>query len=315
MPPMQPYTVNETPKSKSLLGYGTDIITAPFKPSTHAWLYMHNPSMWSGTQGLYVPWDMRAGRQAVTNIKSAFRDKKYVAGFGQILKSPLSILKPFGGGTRVLNFAESATQAGRLREGLEDLSIRKMRLHADIVRKGRILRGYKEATNMSWKQSVTRFYLFSDLKGAEKATAKYSTQKKFAKKLIGKDRQRIKILEGEEQRILKKLGRYEMLSGARTLGKWGLRAGKGVAAIGMVQTMWEIAKLVGEPIGQAAVNNLNTALTTFNDRFDPEMGGRLALSYLSHGAATERQRALSAMSKAGINGRSAFGQEAKYQHS
>ena len=46
----------------------------------------------------------------------------------------------------------------------------------------------------------------------------------------------------------------------------------------------------------------------------PEMG-KLTSSYLSYGASTERQRAVRAISKGYINGRSAYGQEAAYMHS
>lgn len=107
-------------------------------------------------------------------------------------------------------------------------------------------------------------------------------------------------------------------SGASKLAgpaRLGMFAMKGFAAIGLVSTMWDITQMIGQPIGNLLVNEANRVMNNFHARFMPELGGRLAMSYMTTGAATERQRAVSAISKAYINGRSAFGQEAVYSHS
>ena len=101
--------------------------------------------------------------------------------------------------------------------------------------------------------------------------------------------------------------------GAKAL-KVGLMAGKMFAWWGIVSTMWDITQLIGAPIGRAAFRTLDEGFTRYQNRFMPELGGRLAMSYLSRGAATERQRAVQAISKAYINGRSAIGNEAQYAH-
>lgn len=106
---------------------------------------------------------------------------------------------------------------------------------------------------------------------------------------------------------------------ARGLGagafKLGLMGMKGIAAIGSIATLWDFTQMIAQPIGRWMVNEANATLTRWEQRFMPEMGGRLAMSYMTTGAATERQRAVQAISKAYINGRSAFGGEAALMHS
>ena len=79
-------------------------------------------------------------------------------------------------------------------------------------------------------------------------------------------------------------------------------------------TMYDIAKMVAEPFGRYLVENVNRVATSWADRYKPEMGGQIALSYMSTGAATERQRAVEAISRSYTNGRSAVGNEAQYMH-
>jgi hypothetical protein len=97
--------------------------------------------------------------------------------------------------------------------------------------------------------------------------------------------------------------------------KGSLLGGK-VTAIAMLATLiGSTAMSLGEPIGAAMISSVDKGLNLYNNRFAVEMGGGLARGYLSSGAATERQRAVQAISKAYINGRSAVGQEAFYLHS
>lgn len=107
-------------------------------------------------------------------------------------------------------------------------------------------------------------------------------------------------------------------SGTAALGgaaRVGLFAAKGFAMIGAASLLWDVTQAVAQPIGNLLVHEGNRIMDNFHARFMPELGGRLAMSYMTTGAATERQRAVSAISKAYINGRSAFGQEAVYSHS
>jgi hypothetical protein len=102
---------------------------------------------------------------------------------------------------------------------------------------------------------------------------------------------------------------------AKRLLRWGVLAPlKMYAGIGAFTTAWDVFKMVGEPIGRYLVENINRVGTAWQNRFAPEMGGKIAMSYLASGAATERQRAIEAISRSYINGRSAIGNEAQYLH-
>jgi hypothetical protein len=116
------------------------------------------------------------------------------------------------------------------------------------------------------------------------------------------------------QRYQKLLGAAKSGRGLKIAAKVGLSAGKVVSMVGAAMFAWDMISMVGEPLGRAAIRTLDNTLTEYNNRFMPETGGRLELSYLSQGAATERQRAIQAISKSYINGRSAFGSEASYMH-
>lgn len=92
---------------------------------------------------------------------------------------------------------------------------------------------------------------------------------------------------------------------------WGLKAARLGATAMSVWTVGEIALMIGKPIGQAMMTGLNSALQMAVSPYQTEMGGNLAMSYLTHGAATERQRGLEAISRSGLNARAALGQEAR----
>jgi len=98
------------------------------------------------------------------------------------------------------------------------------------------------------------------------------------------------------------------------LMKTGIMVGKGIGYVSMLSLLWDITKMVGEPIGRMAVQALDTTLGEYSNRFMPDMGGQLSMSFLNKGAATERQRAINALSKSSLSGRSAFGQEATFNH-
>jgi hypothetical protein len=101
-------------------------------------------------------------------------------------------------------------------------------------------------------------------------------------------------------------------------GRLGVKAGvmglKGFAYYQLGKLMWDAINFVMEPVGRASVQAVDNAFRRYESIPQVEMGGSIAMSYLSHGASTERQRAISAISKAHINGRSALGQEAMYSH-
>jgi hypothetical protein len=100
----------------------------------------------------------------------------------------------------------------------------------------------------------------------------------------------------------------------RTAAKWGIRGAKVASYVGLAMFAWDMINMVGEPIGRSLLGAVDKTMTDYQQRFMPEVGGRLALSYLSQGAATERQRSLNALSKSSLSGRTGFGGEASMQH-
>ena len=115
---------------------------------------------------------------------------------------------------------------------------------------------------------------------------------------------------------------YGGLGGGKKLatfaGRTAVRAGilgmKGFAYYQVGKLMWDAINYVMEPVGRASVQAVDQAFRAYESVPQVEMGGQIAMSYLTQGAATERQRSLQAISKAHINGRSALGQEASYTH-
>lgn len=96
--------------------------------------------------------------------------------------------------------------------------------------------------------------------------------------------------------------------------KGGVLALKGMALWQLGKTIATASTYVVEPMGRAAIETLDTVLETMRNMQATQMGGFVPDGYLSTGAATERQRALQAISKAHINGRSVLGQEASFLH-
>jgi hypothetical protein len=100
----------------------------------------------------------------------------------------------------------------------------------------------------------------------------------------------------------------------RAAWRGAMLLGKGIAIGATLWGVYDMAKMVAEPVGRYIVDNANRVASAYANRYMPEMGGKIALSYMSSGAATERQRAVEAISRSYINGRSAIGQEASFAH-
>lgn len=107
-------------------------------------------------------------------------------------------------------------------------------------------------------------------------------------------------------------------AGVRTIGKLGASAAMAGAKLGayaaVAGLMWDVISPVGNAIGQAGIQSIDNTFNSLEKLTRPELGGQLNINYLSEGAATERQRALQAISKSRINGRSNLGMEAQYAH-
>jgi len=96
--------------------------------------------------------------------------------------------------------------------------------------------------------------------------------------------------------------------------KGALLAGKAYSVYGVASLMYQGIKLVANPLAQMGVNAVDKMYNKVSSLARPDMGGQLSYDYLSQGAATERQRAIQAISKSRINGRSMMGNEAQYMH-
>jgi len=103
--------------------------------------------------------------------------------------------------------------------------------------------------------------------------------------------------------------------GVAKLGfKSAVLVGKVGSAYMTASMVAQAVSMIATPIAQGAVQAVDTAFNQFANATKPELGGHLNMAYLSQGAATERQRAIQAISKSRINGRSMFGQEAQMMH-
>jgi len=100
----------------------------------------------------------------------------------------------------------------------------------------------------------------------------------------------------------------------RSVVRGGIGIAKGLAYIEAAKLVWGVVNPAFETVGRSAVSGLNSMLNKLESIPTPDLGGQLSMSYLSQGAATERQRALMAISKSQINGRSALGNESQYLH-
>jgi len=100
----------------------------------------------------------------------------------------------------------------------------------------------------------------------------------------------------------------------KVAGRTSLAIGKGYSMYMVAQLMYQGAKLLTDPITNAGVNAIDNTYTALNQLGSRDMGGQLSMDYITAGAATERQRAIQAISKSRINGRSMLGSEAQYMH-
>ena len=284
--------------SEQDLSYGDMIresATAPLKPSSYLGLYTTLPTMWSTDKGVSLPFAGKYfahGRFAKDRFKSAISET-----FRMASKK---------------GFAGWAALAGKATLGIATMGL-------TSSGSGRILGTKALETRISRLQKVRAGYNKKRLDLLNKwINPKLGTAIK-PKSLSGKRTiAKFKNLEKEIDILQKKSTlTKETIAGLtrrRTLLKWGLRAGKAVSIIGASMFAWDLISMVAEPAGRAAIRGLDNVMTQYQQRFMPELGGRMQMSYLSQGAATERQRAIQAISKSYINGRSAFGSEAQYMH-
>ena len=270
-----------------------DVALSPFRLGTYAALYSTVPAMWSIEKGVRVPYigryleNPKVGMSALKTIGQSYKGRGIVGGTATAASRTFGAIKKGGG----------------------------------FVGQG----FFKRSAQPNTKGIYNEAYRFFNKAGLpENQTTKYASR--VAK--VGTER----IKQGKKLMLLNALKKGDSISGTkavsstldlskfaprtalRTSAKLAIGGAKALSMVGAAVFAWDIIKMIGEPLGQAAMSKLSEAAQDAQNRFMPEMGGDLSVAYLSRQAATERQRAVQAMSKASITGRSAFGQEAAMVH-
>lgn len=304
--------------------------------------YLYNPGMYSWKKGIRVP--------GVKNIVDAVHNKKWnrvgeiwadkskskASRAWKILTGTTKNINPFGGGvwsgygdTNKINQLNSIYN--RRVNSLKNLRINsQIDFHASNMR---IEASRMKALEPYINPKVSSFVKM--LKGMdphidamrinyieEMVNGKAKRMYDEAKWNYHSSEYQLGVAKNKYENIKKSLGTgAEKAKLAVNSAKWGTRvakfgvlAGKTVSFIGLASIAWDISKMVAEPLGRGIVGSVNSILNTYSERYNLDIGGKLSLGYLSQGAATERQRAIDAISRSHINGRSIMGSEASMMH-
>lgn len=272
------------------------------------WKYQYNPFTWSGTKGVSIP---IGSKEDFSKALKTFKEGKGFWGkarnvpkaWGQIFRKRriLGEFRDLGTDEEIL--ARRAAQVGKQFRGAV-----LQRGWGDIYSNWAEKKGFRPLNSISGDLRTMSRTL--------RATPGMGTDSILYR--MGALAENIDI--NAKNRSERVLARYARMYGKRKgIGafalKWGIRGMAGLAWVGIGSLMWDVSKMVGEPIGRYLVENANRVGLEFQNRYMPELGGRIAMSYMSSGAATERQRAVEAISRSYINGRSAIGTEARLLHS
>lgn len=271
-----------------------DVATYGIKPSSYVQMAMVYPGMWSPNKGINVPFK-RLAKDISHQFNSAVRlrnnpelAKRYTARFGKPdkLKSVSSLVSRGVKGSFLLGMNEAGYVGG------DWLNKKETPIYKRRVNR----RDFKIALGEAKKEYFNSY----DPKGLNK----------IKWKLFGRLQAGSRVKDEVGAHVITKMG----YSTAQKFARFGLGAAKAGSIVGAGMLAWDLASIVAAPLAQAGMNIINSAANTFQSRYMPEMGGQLQLSYLSQGAATERQKAVQAISKSYINGRSAFGSEGALFH-
>lgn len=290
-----------------------DFALSPYRPGTWLSLYGSNPFMWSMEKGVYVPFIGRhietGGRfipATLKHIGRSYEGRGIIGGTVTAARRTIGALHKGGMvGKRWLGNTparHAATGLSSVREKISRQLIRNEIISSEIGAINERLSG------------ITGNYLGANkgkLRGIAKGRRMLLDELAPYEEMLSAGKKNLSRYQKTASRLASKVGSATRV---RTVAKLGIAGAKGVSIVGAAMFAWDMMKMVGEPLGAYAMNELYRGATNMQNRFMPEMGGQLAMSFLSRGAATERQRALMAMSKASITGRSAFGQEAALMH-
>lgn len=282
-----------------------DFATYPIKPSSYISMMGINPAAWSGRRGILIPFaklvkDIKKFKPPSDNLSlTGISYSKKISGV-QKTKNLISAYKPFVKrgvvGMFTLGLTEAEFKGGKFTNA--NLIEQRWRTSAEknilsiIQKSGSVPK--KRAEQLAFKMSKDA------LSQGKVGTYNFLKDKKNTFNVIGKE-----SIDLQSLRARKRAG---------WVGRLGLRGMRVASAVGLAMLAWDIGSMVAKPLASAAMNALNNAAVEYQNRFMPELGGQLQLSYLSYGAATERQRSIQAISKAYINGRSALGNEGQLYH-
>lgn len=313
MPSNNPYE-NDPWGQQSAAGQVKDYLVSPYTPGFWAGMYTANPRMWSIGEGVYVPFigryleNPREGLSALRHIGRSYRGRGIIG--GTVTAIGRTIRAAHRGGMVGQRFFRTGELAST---GLKEIQAN----IASRFRTESVLR-----TKIGHRVGLVgrEFDEFVEATGRRVVSAMRTGKKTAAITLPGMKGTLGSVSVKQATRGLSKTSSSALMKGGlgkaalRTPLKLGLAAGKALSTVGLAMFAWDLIKAVGEPLGAAAMSTAYSTAQRIQDRFMPEMGGSLSVAYLTRQAATERQRALQAMSKASITGRSAFGQEAAMMH-
>ncbi|MCK9429421.1 MAG: hypothetical protein M0R17_05415 [Candidatus Omnitrophica bacterium] len=274
-----PYTGDQIQPQSNLVG---EIASYPIKPSSYFTLATSYPGMYSPTNGVKIPF-RKLAKDIKKSIKSPAIYNRYNQRFG---KNALKT-KFVGLGSRAITSPFSLGMTESEWVGKDWLNKKSVQKYKRVVNKNDFNVALGEAKKDYLRQPNTNkasWTLFNRISEGSRIKNEIGT---YVKDGFGFSRKQI------------------LAKGALGVAKVGSTIGLGLLAI-------DLASMVAKPLAQAAIGTLNNLATEYQNRFMPEMGGQLALSYLSQGAYTERQRAIQSISRSSLNARSALGQEANY---
>lgn len=294
------------------------------------WKYQYDPTTYGGlglSKGLWTPFGKNisstggmkglfTGKNTIFDTYKSIYSKSAEKGFGSIYNAINQTFRQrIGGASRI---GADIVPAGR--KAAKNSRIFKRQIEKDISRRIKGSAGYRIGKQMGAEledmiilhngripKDVLENYITAKSKSELVSKAGLAPEK-FSRIA------RTTSLAGQD--TARKLGIHKATgAGLKSAGmRIGMLAGKAFAAYGLVSTMWDLTKMAGEPIGRYLIENANRVATEIGQKYSPEMGGKIAMSYMTTGAATERQRAVEAISRSYINGRSALGNEAQYLH-
>jgi len=325
-------------ESNTTEGYGEIVkerLKNTFSISNAAWFFVANPNNFNISKGLRVPLSGLFRKGLWTGIGEDIKNRKSGAFIGRTVSGLMNPLY-FGGNLANAKRGEAALYSTMSYRASQHLKRRITGTSANLSDKMiPLLTGGKNlnAGKLKVGSGTLRDKLRRELSSGGLTTSE--SAEKFIGNLYGdptgeivkKLNSKVRVgLVGElttaGQKSSEDMGRiakYLATAKKANLGRYAIRGGLiggKLTAFGIIGALvFSTAMSLGEPIGKAMISSVDKGLGFYNNRFMVETGGGLARGYLSQGAATERQRAVQAISKAYINGRSAIGQEAFFLHS